>query len=103
MTYYRHHNIRRRGVCLSLEFSGPGEEKDVYLKGFENVIERHMRKSLYFKLFLGIFCLKLMVYSRDRKCGGRERRMTCTKGPQLDLNQGHCGYMVCVLSPTMTS
>lgn len=47
MTYYRHQNICGRGVCLTpveFWFSEPGEEKAVYLKGFENVTGRHMKR-----------------------------------------------------------
>lgn len=58
MTYFRDHNICGKGVCLTLMefwFSGPGEEREVYLKGFENVTDRHMKRSISFKLFLAIF------------------------------------------------
>lgn len=96
MAYYRAHSICGEGVCLTLMeswFSGPGEEREVYLKGFENVTERHMKRSISFKLFLGLY---LMVCSQeeDGKCGERERGRTCIKGPR-----GRCGYMVCVLHP----
>lgn len=58
MTYYRHHNIRGSGVCLTLVefwFYEPGEEKAVCLKGSGNVIEHHMKKGFivdYFQAFL---------------------------------------------------
>lgn len=58
MAYYRHHNIRGRGVCLTLVefwFYEPGEEKAVCLKGSANVMARHVEKAFivdYFWAFL---------------------------------------------------
>lgn len=83
MTYYRHHNTLERGACLTLMefwFPEPGAEEEVYQKVLENVKEHHIKKA-----FMCVFCLKLILHSQeeDRKCGGRESRMTCAIGPQL--------------------
>lgn len=63
-------------------FSEPGEKKEVYLKGFENAIKRHMIKVFILNHFWA-FCLKLMVVHAVKRSTGNVGREI--KGPRPDV------------------